>query len=377
MGNKNSYSISKTEINSYFQKKEREQMKKFSKIEGYMENSGEWISCIRERLESLDCYWSTNLLKLVGDWDARSDRGSKAGLVWLRYIDNSLLLYMKTKTRTSILGIETRYVPFERMVFSNMYKSLLYAQLTKDEQHILFKMNNNFVECMEKQYNHQIQIILSKRHSSTTKFFEHTMLDIDSYIVLLIEIMPKFYPQVTINVPKSSIEPIVRNSMISLKFYYFIVKIFKAAFWEDIEKYNLSLEKCENITFTNLGVSETLSLNDGEGYLKAVNEFKKLSKCEKLVDLIDLIGLMDYQISSCIDIYYTDKAFTLSADDLIPIFFKIVVLAKIDALPAYLKILKYIGREDILPSSVSYLLELLESVLITMHNFDNNIILGN
>ncbi|OMJ83754.1 hypothetical protein SteCoe_15231 [Stentor coeruleus] len=377
MGNKNSHSISKTEINSYFQKKEREQMKKFSKIEGYMENSGEWISCIRERLESLDCYWSTDLLKLVESWDARSDRGSKAGLVWLRYIDNSLLLYMKTKTRTSILGIETRYIPFERMVFSNMYKSLLYAQLTKDEQHILYKMNSYFVECLKKQYNHQIQIILTKRHSSTMKFLEHTLLDIDSYIVLLIEIMPKFYPQVTTNVPKSSIEPIIRNSMISLGFYSFIVKIFKAAFWEDIEKYQQSLEKCEKVTFTSLGVLETLSLNDGEGYFQAINEIKKIPDCKKLVDLIDLIGLMDYHISSCIDSYYIDKAFTLSADDLIPIFFKILILAKIDSLPAYLKILKFIGREDILPSSVSYLLELLESVLITMQNCDPNLYSGN
>ena len=371
MGNRSAPMRSKADINAYFLKKEREQMKKFSKIEGYMENSGEWISYIRERLESLDTYWAKELLQFVDKWDARSDRGSKAGLVWLRYIDNSSLRHIRTKTRTNFQGIESRYSAFEFTVFSNMYKSLLYAQLTRDDQHILYRMNIKFASSLETQYKEVIDKLMAEKACNAQEFIENIELDVNSYIVLLIEIMPKFYPQIITNVSKVSLEPIIRNSMVSGELFGFLVKAFNAAYLQENKRFYNKARQHRLITFTDIGYPEELSLNNGAGYTNAINGLEKVFTSDRLVTILDSIGFLEYDISNSIDEFYPEGCYSLTADDLIPIFMILLTRASTQNLPAYIQLVKKVARTQILPVELSYLIQIIESAMQSVYNLQD------
>lgn len=367
MGGKNSHLRSKTDISTYFQKKEREQMKKFSQIEGYMENSGEWISYIRESLESLHTSWAGELLELVDRADARSDRGSKAGLVWLRYIDNSSLRYIRTKTRTCFLGLNSTYSSFESTVFSNMYKSLLYAQLTRDDQHILFKMNMVFAQSLETQYNHIIRKLNAHEECDSKAFIQDLELDVNSYIVLLIEIMPKFYPQLITNVNKGSLEPIIRNAMISGDLFKFLVKAFEAAYLEESLRFSAKLKQFKNFTFTDIKYPEELSLDNGKGYQSAISRLDQVFRSKKLIEILDNIGFLEYDISHSIDNFYPTGRYELTTDDLIPIFIMLLTRSDCSFLPAYINLVKIIARAEILPVELSYLIQIIESSMQSLY----------
>ena len=331
-----------------------------------MENSGEWISYIRESLESIDQDWAKELIGLVLSWDARSDRGSKAGLVWLRYMDNSSLKYIRTKTRTYFQGLSSRYNSFESTVFSNMYKSLLYAQLTRDEQHILFQMNGKFAECLKKIYLPKINEFNSIENFDPSEFIDALVLDVDSYIVLLIEIMPKFYPQIVHNV--NSLEPIIRNSMISGELYDFLIKAFVEAYRIENQVFKQRLDKFRNISFTEIGYGEELSLNNGVGYGTAIAGLQKLVTSKKLVEILDIIGFLEHDISHAIDEFYPEGSYSLTTDDLIPIFIMLLTRSQISVLPAYLKFMKKIGRAEIFPVELSYLVQILETGIESLNN---------
>jgi hypothetical protein len=346
MGPKNSRSRLKTDINTYFHKKEREQMKKFSKIEGYMENSGEWISYVRECLEKhSDIKWVKKLLKFVLKWDARSDRGTKAGLVWLRYIDNSSLKLLKTSTRTRISGLEDQYILFESTIFENMYKSLLYAQLTKDEQHILFKINFVFAQSLEKQYSPVISDLLSLKSTSSENLISNITKDINTYIKLLKEIVPKFYPHITSNIDKKLLGSIIRYSMITGELFNFLIKAFRAAFKNEDERFYEGIVRNQGLSFTQVGFSEQLSLSNGEGYLNVIKELKKIENTKRLVDIADTFGMLPNNITCGIDAFYPQHSFYVTTDDLIPILSLVLVKSEIKTLPSYIKLIQHMIPE--------------------------------
>ena len=193
---------------------------------------------------------------------------------------------------------------------------------------------------------------------------ENIEIDLNTYILLLKEIMPKFYPQIIHKIENKSLDSIIKCCMISDGLFEFLNLAFKSVYKSEDHKFALSLQRNKGLNYSDLGCSEQLSLNNGEGYLKVIQELNNIENSKKLVEIIDIIGLLSVNIGLCIDNFYPDSSLEITTDNLISIFCLLLIKSSLLHLPSYIKLINSYENQriayfiQILEISIKYLCEL-------------------
>lgn len=340
----NNESRSQISQDKYFQATRQRQLGFLATVDGYLENTSEWISIFKGSLESINADWSNSLLKSLKSWEHYQDLSSKVVFAWNRY--NSL---GKTKIdqqnvciwRDSIANLQT----FSYEIDQCPYRRTLHKFLTTQTDCTLSRLITEFKKFHVKRFSckENGKILLK---SDIDLDFSRISDEIDTAILQFCEVMQKVIPKFFLDIPNSinDTESILRDAVISGDLLTLLLIIRKET--NSLENYLETLQYFSSCKFDS-ALSVLLESEQNKYFSSAIEKLVRLTSCRSLGDMQDSIALLMNAISqSLFNPRYPDK---IAEDDtIIEAFLVTIIRASTPDLPIYVNIIETFLDEDTL-----------------------------
>lgn len=342
MGNdlRSKHQISQTK---YFQATRQRQLNFLATVDGYLENTSEWILIFKSSLKSIDSLWSKSILKSLKSWENYQDLSSKVVFAWNRY--NSLGKASRINPersciwRESIANLQT----FSYEVELCPYKRTLHRFLTKQVDCTLSRLITAFKKSIIKQYacKENGKILLK---SDNIPDISRVSDEIDLAIFQFCEIMKQVIPRFFLDIPQNikDIDCIIRDAVISNDLLNLLLEIRKETY--SLDNYLDTLQYFSSCKFES-SLSKVLECDQNTHFSTAIEKLVHVTHCNSLGDMQDTIALLMNYISQCLfDPENPEKIF--EDDVIIEAFLVIIIRASAPDLPLYVNVIEKFMDEE-------------------------------
>lgn len=339
MGQRSGKRLSTTSEAAYFKQKTHEQIMHFTKVNGFLENSSEWVVLFRERFCKYKEYeWSLAVLKLLNQWESYQDCSSKIAFVWNRY-STTHVLNKVDQTRAclwqqSIADLQT----FSYEIEIDPYKKALNSFLSEKPNCSLYQIIRTFKKSLVNYYCEKTLSKLVLKNNvrlEIHKYLEEVDSIVLDFISIIIEVIPKYF----LDLPKNieDIQGITRNAVISHEVLSLLVLLRKGNSNKLQEQYVKSLESFGEITIES-DVLERFEIDQNENYVKAMKSLSDIAQCKSIGQMHDSVAFLMNYISMGL---YDEKnpGHILDDGEIIKAFLLVIGKSSHSDLPHYVDIL--------------------------------------
>lgn len=340
MGNQSDTRISEER---YFKENRQKQLRFLSTVEGYLENTSEWIWIFKQSLKQYKLEWSRKLLESLNSWQHYQDLSSKVAFAWNRY--NALRKVPRVDQqnvciwRDSIVNLET----FSYEVDLCPYKRALRKFLTSQTNCTLSKLINEFKKSLVQSYackeNGKI-MIKTDMNPDLRQVSEEIDFSINEFCKVMLAVIPKFF----LDIPNiiDDMNSIIRDAIISGDVLTLLINIRKEI--QSIESYLQGLQAMSTQKFDS-SISEKLECESNIHFSNAISHLVQITHSNSLGDMQDSIALLMNQISqSLFDVSNPDKV--LDDDFIIEAFLVVIIRASAPDLPLYMSVIETFMDEN-------------------------------
>ena len=298
MGQDNSKRKSTYSETEYFKEKNKEQIQHFTKVNGFLENSSEWIVLFREefsRFEQLK--WSRPVLKIIAHWESYQDTSTKMAFAWNKYTSARIVSKVDQTNaclwQQSIANLQT----FTYEVEVDPYKKALNSFLCEKPNCSLYQIIRTFKKSIVAHYCDKIsnQFILKPK---VLKNIGSYLKDIDKMLIDFILIISKVIPKYFLDMPKNiqDMDSIVRNAIISSEVLSLVLLLRKQSSSEHQSQYLRSLESFHELTIES-EILEKFEKDKNENYGKALQSILEIGNSKSIGQMHDTVALLMNYIS--------------------------------------------------------------------------------
>jgi hypothetical protein len=321
----------------YFDSRKREQLNFLSTVEGYLENTSEWISIFKKSLQDCKLEWSRKLLKSLKHWEHFQDLSSKVAFAWDRYNSQRKVPRVDQQRvciwRDSIINLET----FSFEVDQCKYKRTLRKFLTNMKYCILSRLITEFKKNLVQSYscNENGKLMIKTDNSpDLLAVSDEINLSINKFCSIMLSVIPKFF----LDLPETidDMNSIVRDAVISGDVLTLLVTIRKEI--QSIESYLQGLQRMGPCKFDSK-IAERLESNSTGHFSNAISHLVEITHAKSMGDMQDSIALLMNQISlSLFDPAAPDKV--LEDDFIIEAFLVVIIRGSAPDLPLFVDIIE-------------------------------------
>ncbi|OMJ88782.1 hypothetical protein SteCoe_9248 [Stentor coeruleus] len=348
MGQKPCRRLSVKNEKQYFKEKKKEMLKHFTRVDGFLENSSEWVVIFREEMKIFkDESWSDSIMQVIHYWESYHDTNSKVAFVWNK-INSIRKIPIIDQSRAclwpkSISNLQT----FSYEVEIDPHKKALNTFLTEKNDCTLYRLIKNFRQSFVDYYcykkNNKL-ILKPKFFDNLPKLIEETDEAILNFMMILLKIIPKFFLDLPNNI--KDVQGIIRNAVISYEVLDLLVLIRKESL-EDLQNSYLEGLQSFNDIKINCMIFNRLAKDENENYLKAIVNLVEIASCKSIGEIHDSVAMLMNNISICL--YDENNPEEIATDeDIIQAFLLVVGRSSAPDLPLYLGILNKFLDNDTL-----------------------------
>ena len=298
MGQGNGKRMSTYSETEYFKQKNKEQIQHFAKVNGFLENSSEWIVLFREefsRFEKLK--WSRSVLNIIEHWESYQDTSTKMAFVWNRYTSTRAVSKVD-QTRAclwqqSIANLQT----FTYEIEIDPYKKALNVFLCEKPNCSLHQIIKTFKRSIVAYYCNKVSNKLTLK-PKVSRNIRNYLKDIDKMLLDFISIIIKVIPKYFLDLPKNiqDMDSIVRNAIISNDVLNLVLLLRKEISSERQSQYLRGLESFQDLTIES-EILEKFENDKNENYAKALQSLLEISNCKSIGQMHDSVALLMNYIS--------------------------------------------------------------------------------
>ncbi|OMJ83856.1 hypothetical protein SteCoe_15159 [Stentor coeruleus] len=339
MGNGDSKHKSLNEA-QYFQRTRKKHLEFFSKVNGFLENTSEWIYVLKQELIQNSKYkWSKELLKMLRERENYQDLSSKSAFAWNKYnseknkvpkVDSNNVC----KWRESIANLQT----FSYEIEIDPNKKSLHRYLTSQSDCTLHTIIKMFRSSLMKIYTRKDgrKFVLKENISVNLQKYSK---ELDESILGFCNIMQKIIPKFFLDIPEKiqDLESIIRDSIISGDILELLILVRQEL---EREKHNEYLQGLQNIGFfrSKSPILGQLERDSNSNYTNAIKSVLEITQSNSIGQMHDAVAMLMNHIS--LSLYNPENPDAIVEDDTIISAF-LFVLARSSApnLPHYLSIL--------------------------------------
>lgn len=348
MGQKACRSLSIKTEKQYFKEKKKEMLKHFTRVDGFLENSSEWVVIFRDEMKVFqEESWSDSIMQVIHYWESYHDSSSKVAFVWNK-INSIRKVPIVDQSRAclwpkSISNLQT----FSYEVEKDPHKKALNTFLTEKKDCTLFRLIKNFRQSFVDYYcykqNNKL-ILKQKFYENLPRLIEETDEAILKFIIILVKIIPKFF----LDLPKNikDMQGIIRNAVISNELLALLVLIRKESL-EDLQNSYLEGLQSFNDMKINCMILNRLAKERNENYLKAIINLVEIASCKSIGEIHDSVAMLMNNISICL-YDESNPGDIATEEDIIQAFLLVVGRSSAPDLPLYLGILNKFLDNDTL-----------------------------
>lgn len=348
MGQKPCRKLSTKNEKQYFTKKNKEMIEHFAKVDGFLENSSEWIVIFREEMETFEqSPWSKSVVEVIQYWQSYHDSSSKVAFVWNK-INSMRKVPTIDQSRAclwpqSITNLQT----FSYEVETDPHKKALHAFLTEKKDCTLYRIIRKFRQSFVSNYCYRKNNKLSLKpeyYDNILRLIQETDEIILNFILVLVKVIPKFF----LGLPNGikDVQGIVRNAVISNELLAFLVLLRKESFQEMQDVYLRGLQSFNELKVNSL-VLRKLVKDRNENYMKAVANLVEITSCKSIGEIHDSVAMLMNNISMCL-FDESNPEEIATEEDIIQAFLLVIGESNAHELPLYLGILNRFLDNDTL-----------------------------
>ncbi|OMJ79379.1 hypothetical protein SteCoe_20626 [Stentor coeruleus] len=348
MGQKPCRKLSVKNEKQYFMKKNKEMIEHFAKVDGFLENSSEWIVIFREEMEAFkQSPWCKPVVEVIQYWQSYHDSSSKVAFVWNK-INSMRNVPTIDQSRAclwpqSITNLQT----FSYEVETDPHKKALHAFLIEKKDCTLYRIIRKFRQSFVSNYCYRKNSKLSLKpeyYENILGLIQDTDEIILSFILILVKVIPKFFLGLPNNI--KDVQGIVRNAIISNELLAFLVLLRKESFQETQDVYLRGLQSFNELK-VNCLVLRKLVKDRNENYMKAVANLVEITSCKSIGEIHDSVAMLMNNISMCL-FNESNPEEIATEEDILQAFLLVIGESNTHDLPLYLGILNRFLDNDTL-----------------------------
>lgn len=261
---------------------------------------------------------------------------------------------------------------FTMIVDDNPYKNLVYEQLVKDESNALYHLIKKFGVALQMEFtdydaSNSFNELKEEVKEDPKKYAELITNYIKSFISILTDSLDKFYLNLEQHINFEARELIATHAVISNEILEILTQIYLEAYKAEEEDYYHHLQKLHNSKLPGLDLDASLRLNNGEGYIDAIENLVSISCCKSFKDMLDEVSHYSNNIKSSIDNYNPDKNVILETDSFIEISILIITKASAPNLPTRIRIAMTFLHPYFIHQEMEYVITTIEAALKSLH----------
>lgn len=324
----------------YFERTRKKHLEFFSKVNGFLENTSEWIYVFKQELIKNSKYkWSKELLKMLRERENYQDLSSKSAFAWNKYnseknkvpkVDSNNVC----KWRESIVNLQT----FSYEIEIDPNKKSLHRYLTSQSDCTLHTIIKMFRSSLIKIYTRKDGRKFVLKDNILVNLQKYSK-ELDESILGFCMIMQKIIPKFFLDIPEKiqDLESIIRDSIISGDILKLLLLVRQEL---EKEKHNEYLQGLQNIGcfHSTSPILGQLERDNNSNYTNAIKSVLEITQSNSLGQMHDAIAMLMNHIS--LSLYNPENPDAIAEDDTIISAF-LFVLARSSApnLPHYLSIL--------------------------------------
>lgn len=331
------YSINEAD---YFKKVRTQHLDHFSRVNGFLENTSEWIYLLKQELKkNTNCRWSKNLLKKIKGIENFKDLSSKMAFAWNKIDISPNVSRIESinvcKWKESIANLQT----FSYEIEIDPCKKSLHKFLTTQTDCTLHTLISMFKKCLLDVYtkSNGRKILLKPKYLTN---IAKTSIEIDTSILNFCLIMEKIIPKFFLDIPEmfQDMQSIIRDSIISGDVLKLLILTRKELEKEKQNEYIRGLKIIEDLK-TESPVLEQLEKDNNSNYKKAIKSLGDITQSNSIGQMHDAIAMLMNHIS--LSLYNPENPDALAEDDtIISAFLFVLARSSTPDLPLYLSILE-------------------------------------
>jgi hypothetical protein len=339
MGQARVHRASLVSEHEHFKKRKNELITHFMGVDGFLEDSSEWLVIFREDMKKYSSQsWCRPILRIIKNWESFQDASCKVAFIWKDYNSTRSVPKLDQSRAClwphSILNLQT----FAYEVECDPDKRIIHAFLTQRPDCTLYKLIRKFKSslvdyfCLRLGDKLQLKEEFFGDTNNSTECVDSIVLD---FIRILLKILPKFF----LNLPSgiSDIESVVRNAVISDDLLSFLILTRKETFQSMQDSYMRGLESFSELSI-ECKILNKLEKDKNDNYLKAMQDLLELPSCRSIGQIHDSVAMLMNHVSMGL-FDETNPAYTLNDEEIIQAFLLVVGRSSAPDLPCYVNIL--------------------------------------